>query len=163
MSKSAEPPKGRINIKYQPATGKHPEGVELPLKMVMIGDYTLRVDETPLEDAQVINVNKDNFEDVLKEQNIRLDLDVKDHLSGQESLPVTLTLDSIPSFEPSSIIRQVPEMSRLWDFREALSALAGPLENKKVFRTLIDKILADPELRKRLKDELGTGATTIGS
>ena len=41
-------PKERINIKYSPSTGDAQEEVELPLKMMMMGDYTLRADDTPL-------------------------------------------------------------------------------------------------------------------
>ncbi|MDF4766677.1 type VI secretion system contractile sheath small subunit, partial [Vibrio parahaemolyticus] len=40
-------PKERINIRYVPATGDTQEDVELPLSMMVVGDFTARADETP--------------------------------------------------------------------------------------------------------------------
>jgi len=45
-------PKERVNIVYKPATGGAQEEVELPLKLMMLGDYTLRADDTPRSHAQ---------------------------------------------------------------------------------------------------------------
>ncbi len=61
-------PKERVNIVYKPATGDAQEEVELPLKMLMMGDYTNRPDPRPLEDRKPINVDKDNFSKVMAEQ-----------------------------------------------------------------------------------------------
>ncbi len=65
-------PKERVNITYKPATGNAKEEVELPLKMLMLGDYTGRPDPRPLEDRKPINVDKDNFSKVMSEQARRL-------------------------------------------------------------------------------------------
>ena len=54
-------PRERINIKYRPATGDATEEKELPLKLLMMGDYTLRNDATPLEERKPVQVDKDNF------------------------------------------------------------------------------------------------------
>ena len=60
-------PKERINIVYKPATNMDEEK-ELPLKLLVIGDFTGRADETPVEERERIDINKDNFNDVLREQ-----------------------------------------------------------------------------------------------
>ena len=73
-------PKERVNIVYKPATGDAKEEVELPLKLLVMGDFTLRADETPVEDRAPINVDKDNFDDVLKAQNVNLSAAVADKL-----------------------------------------------------------------------------------
>ena len=77
-------PKERVNIVYKTDIGGAQEEVELPLKMLMLGDYTGREDDTPLEDRKPINIDKDNFNDVLKQQNIELSISVPDKLSGEE-------------------------------------------------------------------------------
>ena len=59
-------PKERINITYKPATGDAQAEVELPLKLLVVGDYTQRADDRPVEERAPINVDKDNFQDVLK-------------------------------------------------------------------------------------------------
>ena len=156
MAKSTEAPKARVNITYRPATGNHPEGVELPLKLLMVGDYTLREDSTPLEDQSVIYVDKESFSKVMKEQKVTLDADVPDRLSGRADsrLEVKLSFDTTAAFSPESVVQQVPELKRLLDYRNALNAMIGPLENKRAFRDEIERILKDPELRERLRKEL---------
>ena len=76
-------PKERVNIVYRPATGDAKSEVELPLKLLVIGDYTLREDETPIEEMKPINIDKDNFNDVLKAQKLSLDLAVPDKLDAK--------------------------------------------------------------------------------
>ena len=76
-------PKERVNIVYKPATGDAQEEVELPLKFMMLGYYTLRADDTPLEDRKPINIDKDNFNDVMSKQDLGLDINVANKLSGE--------------------------------------------------------------------------------
>ena len=59
-------PKERVNIVYKPATGDAKEEVELPLKLLVLGDFTNRPDDRTMEDRDPISVDKDNFDDVLK-------------------------------------------------------------------------------------------------
>src|SRR5690349_17375844 len=67
MAKEASvAPKERVNIIYKPA-GDAQEDVELPLRILMLGDFTGRADETPVEERKPINIDKDNFNDVLAE------------------------------------------------------------------------------------------------
>lgn len=58
-------PKERVNIVYRPATGDAQEEVELPLKMLIMGDFTQTEDERAVEDREPINIDKDNFNDVM--------------------------------------------------------------------------------------------------
>ena len=57
-------PKERVNVVYKPATGDAQEEVELPLKLLVMSDFTLKEDETPIEDRKAINVDKDNFKTI---------------------------------------------------------------------------------------------------
>jgi type VI secretion system protein ImpB len=66
-------PKERVNIVYRPATGDAKEEIELPLKLLVVGDYTLRPDDRMVEEREPINIDKDNFNEVLKAQNLSLD------------------------------------------------------------------------------------------
>ncbi len=86
-------PKERINISYKPATDGAQEDVELPLKLLFIGDYTGRPDHRRLEERTPIKIDKDNFEQVMKEQNLGLDLTVKDQLSGEQNTEMNVHLD----------------------------------------------------------------------
>lgn len=165
MSKEASvAPKERVNIKYKPATGDAKEEVELPLKMVMLGDYTQRPDDTPIEDRTLININKDNFNEVMKSHELALDLATENKLvdtpEGEEAgnLAVSLKFDNLSDFTPESIVRQTPELNSLLELREALVALKGPLGNVPAFRKAIQGVLGDEAARDKLLSEL-TSAT----
>jgi type VI secretion system protein ImpB len=151
-------PKERVNIIYKPA-GNATEDVELPLKILMLGDFTGRKDDTPVEDRKPINVDKDNFNDVLKEQRVGVDLSVPDRLSGEAGveMPVSLKFQSMKDFTPEGIVAQVPELQKLLELRNALNALKGPLGNIPAFRKKIQSILEDVEAREKLLAELGAG------
>jgi type VI secretion system protein ImpB len=150
-------PKERVNITYKPATGSAKEEVELPLKMLMMGDYTQRQDPRPLEERKPINVDKDNFQKVMSEQKLGLAFNVKDRLTDapDSELTVNLKFRRLSDMEPESIANQVPELKKLLDLRAALQSLKAPLGNEKTFRMKIQNILADPGARNRLVNELG--------
>lgn len=153
-------PKERINIVYRPATNMDEE-VELPFKVVVLGDFTGREDDTPLEERKKINVDKDNFNEVLAEQDLKLSLGVPDRLTPEaqegDELPVHLKVDSMKSFEPEEVVKQVPELRSLLEVREALVALKGPLGNVKAFSKKLREVLADDQARERLMKELDLG------
>lgn len=158
MSKeSSVAPTERVNIVYKPATGNMQEQVELPLKMLMMGDFTGRQDDRPLEERAPINVDKTNFNEVMAQQDLKVTISVADKLSNEEgtNLALSLQLKSLADFAPESIVNQVPELRKLLELRSALNALKGPLGNVPAFRKKLQAMLADDEGRKRLIDELG--------
>ena len=67
-------PKERVNIIYKTELGGAQEEVELPLKILMMGDYNPVVpeDEKSLEDRKTVNIDKDNFNEVLEKQKLAL-------------------------------------------------------------------------------------------
>ena len=153
-------PKERINIRYKPATDGAQEDVELPLKMLFVGDYTGRPDPRPLEERKPIHIDKDNFEQVLAEQKLSLDLQVPDQLSGDKDamLNVQVQFRKLADFGPVAVAQQVPELRRLLELRTALSSLKGPLGNAPAFRRKIQTLLADKDHREALVRELGISA-----
>ncbi len=153
-------PKERINIRYVPATGDVQEDVELPLSMMVVGDFTARADETPIEDRTPINIDKDNFNDVLEGYSPNVKVNVSNELSGEEGaqLGVDLTFNSMKDFSPEAIAKSVPELNGLLELREALVALKGPLGNVPAFRKKIAAVLQDEEARQKLLEELNLGA-----
>ena len=149
-------PKERVNIVYKPATGDAQEEVELPLRLLVMGDFTLAEDERAVEDRDPINLDKDNFNEVLKAQNLELNLDVENKLSGQdESMAVNLKFQTLKDFEPDQIVAKVPELAKLMELREALKALRGPLGNVPAFRKKVQELVTDEGARERLLSELG--------
>lgn len=151
-------PRERVNIVYKAATGDASEEKELPLKLLMMGDYTLRADETPLEERKAVNINKNNFNDVMKAMDLKLTFSVKNTLAGDGSeMPVSLSFSSLKDFEPESVANQVPELKKLLELRQALSALKAPLGNVRAFREKIQSLVADDAAREKMLKELGVG------
>jgi len=157
-------PQERVNITYKPATGDAQEEVELPLKMLFVGDYTGKEDPRPLEDRKPINVDKDNFAQVLAEQKLSTTISVPDRMSGEEdaSLTVNLRFKKLSDFGPDSLVQQVPELARLMELRQALTALKGPLGNVPAFRRKIQALLEDKDSRAKLLQELGLSEESGG-
>jgi len=150
-------PQERVNITYKPATGNAKEEVELPLKMLFMGDYTGRSDPRPLEERKPVNIDKDNFQQVLAEHNLNLSMSVPDVLSGEKdaNLNVNLKFRKLSDFGPESVAEQVPELKKLLELRTALTALKGPLGNIPTFRKKIQGLLGDAGSREKLMKELG--------
>ncbi len=150
-------PKERVNIKFKPSTGNVKEEIELPLKLLMLGDFTGQPDDRPVDDRLPVDINKDNFDEVLKSHALKLDLKVPNRLEEDQAdsdIQVNLTFNGLRDFEPESLARQVPELAALLKLREALVALRGPLGNVPTFRKTIQNLLESEDSRDRLLLEL---------
>ncbi|NRD73736.1 type VI secretion system contractile sheath small subunit [Shewanella sp. VB17] len=151
-------PKERINIKYVPATGEQQAEMELPLKMLIVGDFKGHAEDTQLEERQAVSVNKVNFSAIMKESDLSISTTVANKLTDNDSdeLNVTLNFSSLKDFSPDSIAGQVPEINKLIELREALVALKGPLGNIPSFRTKLQELIETEDSREQLLAELQT-------
>jgi type VI secretion system protein ImpB len=149
-------PKERVNIMYRPATGDVEESVEIPMKSLVIGEFMSHEDPTPLVDRKAININKDNFNNVIKEQNLSLALNVPNKLDGEEDseLAINIEFKSLSAFTPDEIVKQVPELSKMIELRDALKTVRSQLGNVPDFKKKIASIIQDPETRAQLLEEL---------
>ena len=157
VSDSSSAPKERINIVYRPATGDAREEVELPFKMLVTGDFTNKEDNRRVENRKPVNINKDNFNDVLNAHNLTVNINVPRRLSGGEEgdeMAVNLNISHIKDFEPDQIIQQVPELLKLLELRESLRALKNPLSNVPEFRKKIQTLIHADDSREKLLTEL---------
>ena len=158
---SSVAPKERINVTFKPSSGEGLDELELPLKLMMMGDYTLKVDDRKIEDRKAININKNNFNEVLEKHNLSLELQVHNRLVDEttdEELAIKLQFQSMKDFDPASLVQQVPEMKALMELRDALVALKGPLGNVPSFRKAIEEVLTNQESRDKVLAELGMNA-----
>ena len=154
---SSVAPKERINITFKPATGGAQEEIELPLKLLVVGDYIHRFDDRKLEDRKPISIDKMTFDEVLSKQGLELNMSVPNRLQDEgdaDELAIALSIRAMKDFTPASLVNQVPELKKLMELRDALVALKGPLGNAPSFRKAIEGVLADDESRARVLSEL---------
>lgn len=151
-----EKPPARINLFLDVVKGDAQKKVELPLRMLVMGDFTGKESGIPLEDREKINLNKDNFEDVLRSQDVGIEMVVKDTLSGGEDddMKVNLKIDSMADFHPEQVAKQVPQLQKLLATRNLLQDLRNRIISVSDFRKGLEKIVKDPEALKQLQAEL---------
>jgi type VI secretion system protein ImpB len=157
MAKSfqREKPPARVNLFLDVDDGGAQKKKELPLRTLVLGNYTGREDATPLEERKPINLDKDNFEDVLKSLDVGAEFDVKDHLrGGEDEIHVNLKFDSMKAFKPEEVAKQVPAVARLLAMRNLLQDLRNRVVSASDFRKQLDAIVKDPEALKELQANL---------
>jgi type VI secretion system protein ImpB len=152
-------PKERINVTFKPATGDAVEEIELPMKVMVLGDFLQRFDPRPIMDRKPVSINKQSFAEVMAKQALHLETMVPNRLRDQEEsedyMRINLKFDSMRDFEPGNIVEQTPELQQLMRLREALVSLKGPLGNLPTFRKALEDVLKDPRQREQLMNELG--------
>lgn len=158
MAREGVAPKERINITFKPAVGGAQEEVELPLKLLVLGDFTQREDLRKLEDRKPISIDKNTLDEVLAKQALSLTLSVPNRLQDDtelEELAIQVRINSMKDFNPANLVEQIPELQKLMVLREALMALKGPLGNTPSFRKAIEQVLDDADSRAQVLAELG--------
>lgn len=157
-------PRERINITFKPAVGTAQEEVELPLKLLVLGDFTQREDLRKLEDRKPVGIDKNSLDEVLAKQALSLALSVPNRLQDSaepDELAIRVRINSMKDFNPAQLVEQIPELKTLMDLRDALVALKGPLGNTPSFRKAIENALADDDSRKRVLAELGLDSSAV--
>jgi len=150
-----EIPKARVNISLDLHTGGARKRVELPLKLLVMGDYSAGRDDAPVSDRKKIAIDKTNFDAVLAELNPQVVVAAPNTIAGDGSdLNVRLDIRSMKDFEPEQVARQLPELRALMAMRNLLRDLKANLLDDAAFRRELERIVKDPSLSSELGDEL---------
>jgi type VI secretion system protein ImpB len=151
----------RVNISYEVETGGAIELKELPCVMGVLGDFTGQPAEplAKLKDRKFVDVNPDNFDDVLKSMRPHLSFKVENKLSEESEpgkLGVELTFESLDDFSPERVAQQVKPLREMLDLRTKLADLRGSLQGNDKLEEILQSTLGDEDKMKRLKTEMGT-------
>lgn len=150
-----EIPKARINLKLNLHTGGAQKKIELPLKLLVTGDFSNGQDNRPLSEREKVNINKNNFNSVLGEFSPSVNLTVENTLAGDGSEEnVKLTFRDMKDFEPEAVARQIPQLKAMLAMRNLLRDLKSNLLDNVTFRKELEHILKDPSLSSELRREL---------
>ncbi len=150
-----EIPKARINLKLDLHTGGAQKKTELPLKLLVAGDFSNGKETASLSERVKVNINKNNFNSVLSDYSPKVNLVVENTLAGNGSEEnISLTFRDMKDFTPEEVARQIPQLKAMLAMRNLLRDLKANLLDNQTFRKELEKILLDPALSAELRAEL---------
>lgn len=150
-----EIPKARINITLDLETGGAKKKVELPLSLLVLGDFSRGKTEGAVVDREKININKENLNQVLAECGPELTMALPNKIKNDDSeLKVNLKFDDMKSFHPEGIISQVPELKKLLAMRNLLKEFRANVMDNSIFRKKLEELLKNKEGAELLHAEL---------
>jgi len=162
--KRVRPP--RVKITYDVEIGNAIEKKELPFVAGIIADVAGKnTDLLPkFKDRKFAEIDRDNFNDVMKGVAPRAQFKVPNRLSGGEGeIACDLTFHSLDDFEPANVIQQVEPLRKLFEARQALNDLAAKLDGNDNLDEVLSQVLADSSQREKLLAELGAGDDAGGT
>jgi type VI secretion system protein ImpB len=153
----------RVHITYDVEVGNAIEMKELPFVMGVLGDFTGQPTQPlpRLRDRKFVEVNPDNFDQVLEGMKPHLSFSVENKLSEEPDAPqlkVDLHFKSMDDFSPENVVRQVKPLKELMDLRTKLSDLRGSLQGNDKLEELLMETVKDADKLGQLKSEMSKEA-----
>jgi type VI secretion system protein ImpB len=150
--------KPRVHITYDVETEGAEIQRELPFVMGIMGDFS--GDPTkplaPLADRKFVQIDRDNFNDVMSRIGPGLKLRVDNTLAGDGSeLALDLKFNAIEDFEPGRVVEQVPALRQLMETRNKLRDLMGKIDRSTELESLLEQVLQNETELKSLSSQLG--------
>jgi type VI secretion system protein ImpB len=143
----------RVQITYDVEIGDAVEKKELPMVVGVMADLSGQpLNPLPkLKERRFVEIDRDNFNEVMGKIAPRLDLSVPDTLKGEGNLKVELNFTEFDHFHPEAIVKQVPRLARLLEARQQLRDLLAKLDGNDELDALLENILQNTEELKALK------------
>ena len=150
--------KPRVHISYEVETEGAAVVRELPFVMGVLGDFS--GDPTsplqPMTDRKFVQIDRDNFNDVMARMTPGLKLKVDNKLSEEGGqMGVELKFNSMEDFEPARVAAQVPAMRALMETRAKLRDLMSKVDRSDELEGLLEKVLKNEDELKALGGQLG--------
>jgi type VI secretion system protein ImpB len=156
----------RVHITYDVEVGDAIELKELPFVMGVFGDFTGQPEQPlpRLSDRKFVEVNPDNFDQVLEKMSPHVAFSVDNKLSKDKGqLKVNLNFKELADFEPEQVARKIEPLRELLDLRSKLSDLRGSLQGNDKLDEILHKVVSNTEDRQKLSSELGLDKDNGGS
>jgi type VI secretion system protein ImpB len=142
----------RVQIEYDVELYGSKKKVQLPFVMGVLSDLSGKPAEplAAMADRKFSDVDVDNFDSFLKSQKPRVAFQVPNTLTGEGSINLDITFESMDDFSPAAIARKVDALNKLLEARSQLANLLTYMDGKTGAENLLQKVLQDPELLKSL-------------
>ncbi len=153
--------KPRVHITYDVETEGAMVEKELPFVVGVVGDFSGNPTEKlkPLKDRKFIQIDRDNFNDVMKRMTPGLNLRVENTIADDGTeMAVQLKFDSLDDFEPANVAKQVEPLRKLLETRDKLRDLLTKVDLSEDLEGVLEQVLKDTDELKKLSSELGVEA-----
>jgi type VI secretion system protein ImpB len=150
----------RVQIEYDVELYGAQKKVQIPFVMGVLADLSGDAKE-PLpgvDERKFVNIDVDNFDERMKSMKPRVAVSVPNTLTGEGTLSVDLTFESMDDFSPAAVARKVDALNKLLEARTQLSNLITYMDGKAGAEDLIAKVLHDPALLKSLAAQAKPGS-----
>lgn len=159
MSIQDQLPRSRITLTYRTTINGEQETVNLPLRLLMLGDFSLGSSEdrkSDLEARKLRSVNGKNLDDLMKDMKMSLNFQVPNRINPdvEADLDVTLPVTKMKSFHPDEIVHHVPKLKALRLLKKLLLEMQSSIDNQKELRNLIYELFRNKDALKQVLAEL---------
>jgi type VI secretion system protein ImpB len=147
-----------VQITYDVETNGAMQKTELPFVAGVMADLSGMPKDPlpPMKDRKFVNIDRDNFNDVLAKAAPRLAIRVDNKLTDDNTkLGVELNFRSMDDFDPANVARQVGPLRDLLDMRHKLTQLMTKMEGNDKLESMLGDILNNTEKAMTLAKELG--------
>jgi type VI secretion system protein ImpB len=147
----------RVQITYDVEIGGALKAYELSFVMGILADLAGKpaTPLPPLKERDFIEIDRDNFNDVMASLNAQLPLRVKNVLGGNApDHNLLLSFRSMDDFNPSNIVGQVEFLGEEYKKRVALTDLLSKLDGNDALDEELRNIIENPEVLNQLQREL---------
>jgi type VI secretion system protein ImpB len=151
----------RVHITYDVQVGDAIEKRDLPFVAGVLADLSGMPDKAlpPIAKRKFVEIDRDNFNDVMKKIGPRLAFKVQNRLSEDDTkLNVELRFESMDDFQPANIARQVTPLRKLLELRSSLSNLRSSLIGNEKLDNLLQEMVQNEELLRQAGAEAGVRA-----
>ena len=154
--KRIRPP--RVQITYDVEIGGAIEMKELPFVLGVLGDFSGQpAQQLPrIKDRKLIEIDRDNFDQVLAAQAPRLAVRVDNKLTDDGTkMNVELKFNNMLDFEPDQVVQQVEPLRKLVEARQKLRDILSKTDGNDRLEAMLTDLLKDPNAQKQLGKQLG--------
>ena len=147
----------RVQITYDVEVGGAIELKELPFVVGVLGDFVGKPEDplAPLKDRKFVEIDPDNFNQVLAGMKPRVAFNVDNKLQDDGSkMGVDLKFTNIEDFEPDNIVNQVEPLRKLVEARQKLSDLRSKMDGNDKLESILQDIISNSDKQKELSDAL---------
>ena len=159
MAIQDEIPKSRLTLRYKTEVNGQPEDMALPMRFLVTGDFSQgssKDRQVDLDERDTRNMDGKNTAAVMKDMGISLNYSVSNKINPdkEEDLQVKIPFDSMKSFSPDQVAKNVPKIKGLLMLKELLQEVVSNVDNRKGYRKLLGELMGNEEALKKMMEEL---------